>query len=73
ACAVEIEWAALLEDGREISRDTHLGWSGANKRDILYRLSVEEFNPAATYTLKAHLVSKGGTDSTGDIRIRRPE
>lgn len=73
ACAVEIEWAALLEDGTEISRDTHLGWSGANKRDILYRLSVEEFDPTKSYTLRARLVSKGGTDSTGDVRIRAVE
>lgn len=71
ACAVEIEWAALLEDGREVSRDTHLGWSGANKRDILYRLSLADFDPERSYTLRARLVSKGGTDSTGDVRIRR--
>lgn len=73
ACAVEIEWAALLENGVEVARDEHLGWSGANKRDIVYRLKLEEHDPNAEYTLRAWLASSGGTDSTGDVRLRPPQ
>ena len=30
---LKIEWAALLEDGRELLRDSHVGYTGARPRD----------------------------------------
>ncbi|MBN1900876.1 beta-N-acetylhexosaminidase [Candidatus Sumerlaeota bacterium] len=69
--AVEIAWAALFEDGKEIARDTHDGWSGGNKRDIIYAFDLSQYKTGARYTLKARLTPNGNTDSNGEVRIQR--
>ena len=66
--AAEISWAALIEDGKEIHRDTHKGWSGGQKRDIQFKLRIPDYKPASHYVLRARLASQGGTDSTGEVR-----
>lgn len=71
--AVEIAWASLLEDGKEIQRDTHNGWSGGNKRDIVYTFNLPEYRSGAHYTLKARLTPHGNTNSNGDVRIKYNE
>ena len=70
--AIEIAWAAILEDGKEIQRDAHTGWSGGNKRDIVYKFVLSRINPKASYTLKAHLTPHGDTtDSNGEVRFKK--
>ena len=62
--------AALLEDGKEISRDAHAGFSGssdAGPRRPDYLLDVPAPKPGSHYTLRAQVVGNGGTDSQGDV------
>ncbi len=70
---VAIDWVALLEDGKEIARDTHHGWSGYGKDNIVYTLQVPARKPDAVYTIKAGIDCHLGTDSTGDVLIRKQE
>ena len=70
--AVNIEWAALLENGKELTRDTHAGYSGFDKTNITYRLAVPAVKPQAEYVLRASLKGTGGTDSAGDVLILPP-
>jgi hexosaminidase len=73
ADGIDIVWAALLEDGREISRDEHTGYSGDNPPDPshpcdpVYTVNVPRPKPSAHYTLRARLAGSGGTDSRGEI------
>ncbi|MEW6741286.1 MAG: beta-N-acetylhexosaminidase [Planctomycetota bacterium] len=70
ACRLDIEWAALLENGKELSRDTHLGITGARTEANEYKLGLEALDPKAKYTLRASVRSDGGTDSTGGIWLK---
>ena len=67
AHGLDISWAALLENGVEIDRDTHAGFTGLPPTKPLYIFRLSAFRPGATYTLRASVASRGGTDSTGII------
>jgi len=67
ACGIDIAWAALLEDGQEISRDTHAGFTGSSPRKPVYKLDVPAPKPGAHYTLRAQISGSGGTDSQGNV------
>ena len=67
ADGVEIAWAALLEDGKEISRDTHAGFASSKPRDAIYSLNLPARKADAHYTLRAHLTGTGGMDSRGNV------
>ena len=69
--AVTIDWAALYENGREVARDGHKGWSGSKKKDIAYRLLLRQRRPGATYTVRARMTTVGGTDSTGSVVFKK--
>lgn len=70
--ALEIEWAALVEDGREIARDAHRGWSGAESRQNVYALAAPASKKrGARYTVRALVNGAGGTDSTGSVMVSR--
>ena len=69
--AVAIESATLLEDGREVARDTHAGHSGRERRDITYALPLAAHRPGARYVLRARLAGVNGTDSNGIVLLRR--
>ena len=69
--ATRIRWAALLEDGREIARDTHDASSGHRKKDIAFRFTLKQVRRGAAYGLRASLAGDGGTDSTGRVLFRR--
>lgn len=71
AHAAIIEWIALTENGKEIHRDTHEAWSGAEKRNIFYKLKVGDFKPTAKYELRMKIyVPDNGTDSNGQVGIK---
>ncbi len=70
--AAKINSVALLENGREISRDNHPGHSGGDQKNIQYKLDVPAPKPGAQYTLKAKLSGDGGDDSTGIIYVKAP-
>jgi hexosaminidase len=67
AHGLDIAWAALLENGREISRDTHAGFTGFHPRAASYTLDVTTPGPGAHYTLRAQVAGDGGTDSQGGV------
>ena len=69
---LDIAWAALLENGVEIDRDTHTGFTGTNAPVIspprgVYILRLPARRPGATYTLSASVQGHGGTASSGTI------
>jgi len=67
--ALQIQSVSLLEDGREIGRDEHLGLTGALHEKNTYRLRVAAMKAGATYTLRARIRTNGGTDSYGDVLV----
>jgi hexosaminidase len=67
ANGLDIAWVALLENGVEIDRDTHPGFTGAGPTKPAYILHLPALRPGATYTLAASVEGRGGTNSTGII------
>lgn len=67
ACGINIAWVALLEDGKEISRDTHPGFAGSNPRQPVYTLEAPAPKASASYAVRAEVTGSGGTDSTGIV------
>ncbi len=63
----DIAWAALLENGLEIDRDTHVGFTGVTPVKPAYILRLPARRLGATYSLAASVQGRGGTDSTGII------
>ncbi|AQT69556.1 Beta-hexosaminidase [Anaerohalosphaera lusitana] len=68
---LDLNWVSLLVDGKEIARDEHPGQTGGSNKDNIYTVTIDDYEPAAEYTIKAEVRSDGGTDSTGDITIKR--
>lgn len=70
---LDVAWVALLENGREICRDEHVGYSGdeppdpSNPSDPVYTLDVPAPKAGAHYTLRARVAGSGGTDSRGNV------
>ncbi|MBP9903454.1 MAG: beta-N-acetylhexosaminidase [Verrucomicrobia bacterium] len=68
--AINIQSAMLLEDGREISRDDHIGVAGAIHQENTYRLRVAALKAGATYVLRARIRCLEGNDSHGVVLLR---
>ncbi len=66
---LDIAWAALVENGVEIDRDTHTGYTGGSPLPSkpVYVLRLRARRPGATYALRASVAGHGGTDSNGII------
>ena len=73
AHGIAIDWVALCEDGKEIVRDTHHGWSGYGKDNIVYTLTLPAVRPGASYTIKAGIDCHLGRDSIGQVLVRKVE
>ena len=70
ANGLDIAWVALLENGVEIDRDTHPGYTylgSLTPSRPAYVLRLSTRHPGATYTLAASLQGRGGTACTGVI------
>ena len=67
ANGLDIAWVALLENGVEIDRDTHAGFTGVTPTKPAYILHLSALRPGATYTIAASVQGRGGTDSTGIV------
>ncbi|EEF60520.1 beta-N-acetylhexosaminidase [Pedosphaera parvula] len=67
ANGLDIAWAALLENGVEIDRDTHAGFTGATPSRPAYVLRLPARKPGATYILQAFAAGRSGTNSNGVI------
>ncbi len=69
AHGLDIAWVALLEDGREISRDTHTGFTGGRPKQPVYTVNLPSHRAGARYTIQACVAGNGGTDSHGIVTI----
>ncbi len=69
-CRLDIEWATLLVNGKEVARDTHAGQTGASTKNNVYKLKLDAPVAGAKYELQASIRSDGGTDSNGDITVQ---
>jgi alpha-N-acetylglucosaminidase len=67
-----IEWTALLENGREVCRDTHDGYTGvvSSKKNI-YPMKLEQYDPEATYTIRTYAKGWDGTYSYGNVSLKK--
>ena len=69
---LDIAQVDLLENGKVISSDIHQGladkFRGTNKtKTFQYNLTVDKYNPKATYTIVAKVKGDTGTDSYGNF------
>jgi len=66
---VRIAWVALLEDGKEISRDEHAAVFDRRRSSPVARYTLEAPAPktGATYTLRAQLAGKSEKGQTGSV------
>ena len=64
---LDLAWVALLENGVELDRDTHPGFTGVTPVRPTYVLRLPARRPGATYTIQASVAGRGGTDSNGVI------
>jgi len=67
ANGLDIAWVALLENGVELDRDTHAGFTGASPVQPAYTLRLPARRPGAIYTLQASMAGRGGTASSGTL------
>jgi hypothetical protein len=76
--ALKIKWAALLEDGREIARDTHEGLAGAGynrsvkARDWNYFLNLPAVKSGAQYAVRVSVAGEDIVDSSGIVFLDPP-
>jgi hexosaminidase len=67
---LKIKWAALLEDGHEIFRDTHAGFTGTRSvkaGEWNYFLDLPAFKPGARYTVRVSAAGEDGNHSSGVV------
>jgi hexosaminidase len=69
ANALDIAWTALLENGVEVDRDTHAGGTGVSQTIPIYVLHLKARKPGATYTVRASVSGRGGTNSNGKVYL----
>jgi hexosaminidase len=67
ANGLDIQWVALEENGVEIDRDTHAGFTGVSPVKPSFVLRLISRRPGATYTLRASVAGRGGTASNGTV------
>jgi len=73
AHALEISEVSLLQNSKEIASDKHAGFSGGKLNGIVYKLKLPKAKSGAKYILQARVKGSGGTDSSGEIKIRAGE
>jgi len=70
-CRLDIAWSELLEDAAVVARDEHVGHAGDAEVDNVYTLKLASPKPNSRYTLRASVRADGGTDSVGDIFVKK--
>ena len=70
ANGLDIHWAALLENGVEIDRDSFAGFAGTSYNALpVYVLHLARFKPGATYAVRASVTAHGGTATAGTVYL----
>jgi len=64
---LNIQWVEVVEDGKLVQRVDHVGLTGANNHNNVYRVSLPQ--PSGKVELRASIRSDGGTKSNGDIYL----
>ncbi|MBX7131234.1 MAG: beta-N-acetylhexosaminidase [Fimbriimonadaceae bacterium] len=70
-CRLDVEWAELVVNGKAGTRDKHLGITGNFNKDNAFRSRLADFAAGAKVILRASVRADAGTDSSGEISIRR--
>ena len=65
--------ATLLADDKEVAKDNHKGWSGASQFDHVYTLEPPQVPGMKKWILVVTIDGRQGTDSTGNVEIRREQ
>jgi hexosaminidase len=74
---LQIKWVALLENGHEIDRDIHPGFTGTTLRGNLmaydwnYFFDLPTFKQGARYTIQTSTIGNGGNDSSGVVFLEK--
>ncbi len=68
---IVIEDVGLLQNGKEIARDTHTGHAGGQHTDNIYRLVIPKHNAGDRYVIEAKLRSDGGNSSYGILSLEQ--
>ena len=68
---LDIKLVELTQDGEVVALDEHEGHTGAADSQNVYNLNVVSFKPNAKYILRATVRADGGTDTNGEIRIKK--
>jgi alpha-N-acetylglucosaminidase len=67
---LDINWVAVIADGKEIIRDTHYGYAGLPDSNNTYKLEIPPGTQANNgCVIRASIRSDGGTDSKGRILL----
>lgn len=64
---LDVRSVVLLEDGVEMARDIHDGFTGGAGNDADYVLDIPASKAGAAYTLRVEAAGRGGTDSYGSV------
>ncbi len=65
---LDVRWAAVIADGKEIARDTHHGYAGLPDNNNVYQFDIPATAQANNgCVIRASVRSDGGTDSRGQI------
>ncbi|MBN1902562.1 carboxypeptidase regulatory-like domain-containing protein [Candidatus Sumerlaeota bacterium] len=67
--AVQPSAVFLFENNVCISRDEHIGWSGADHWNNDYSLNLNALSPGGQYRIEILIRCDGGTDSTGSVYL----
>lgn len=77
--SLKVDWAALLENGHEISRDTHPGLAGlgynrpVKAKSWNYFLNLPKFEKGAKYSVQVSVAAGDGADSSGLVFLEPPK
>lgn len=70
--ALKVHSVKLYEGDREVASDVHEGWTGQENRDNVYRLALKKYRSGLdSYTLKAEVSGASGSDSRGEMMLKK--
>lgn len=67
AHGLDVSFVELAIDGKVVAEDRHVGFSGAQARETVYRLNVPALGSGVRVVLRASVKGSGGTDSRGRV------
>ena len=69
--ALLIHQVAVMQDGRELAKDTHEGATGSQNKNNIYQLKVRKLQPGKPVTLVIEVEPMSSVQTSGDIEISR--